>query len=196
MTRAAVATTQSERWPAQGEWTYEDYARLPDDGWRYEIIRGVLHVSPAPSYRHQSIVGNLLFLFRLFLRDHPVARVVPAPVDVVLPGIASPVQPDLVVVVVERLDSIVDERVEGAPDLLVEVLSPSNWLSDRREKYAAYAQAGVREYWIVEPREETVEVFVLSRGSYNLLGKYGPQDRVRSEVLAGFEPAVDDVFDG
>ncbi len=150
---------------------------------------------PAQSFCHQSIVSNLLFLFRLFLRDHSIARAVPAPVDVVLPGIASPVQPDLVVVASDRIERIVEERVEGAPDLLVEVLSPSNWLSDRREKYAAYAQAGVREYWIVDPAEETVEVFVLRRDSYGLLGKYGPEERVRSQVLAGFEPAVEDVFD-
>ncbi len=191
--RGALAPEASD-WPAQGEWSYDDYRRLPDDGWRYEIIRGVLHVSPAPSFRHQIIVSNLLFLFRLFLREHPVARVVPAPIDVLLPAVASPVQPDLVLITSEQLGVIREGRIESAPDLVVEVLSPSNWLTDRREKYEAYAVAGVREYWVVDPEGSSVEVFVLRQRSYDLAGKFELGDRVRSQVLRGFEPRVDEIF--
>ncbi len=74
------------------------------------------------------------------------------------------------------------------------MLSPSNWLTDRREKYDAYAAAGVREYWIVDPEGSSVEVFVLRQGAFDLCGKFGLGDRVRSEVLRGFEPRVDEIF--
>ena len=92
------ATSVTYQWPAQGAWTYDDYARLPDDGWRYEIIRGELHMSPAPSAEHQSIVAALVHLLRSFVRQNDLGRVLVAPIDVMLPDLASPVQPDVLVI--------------------------------------------------------------------------------------------------
>ncbi len=148
----------------------------------------------APDTRHQTVVSNLLFLLRLFLREHPIARALTAPTDVLLPGLTEPVQPDLLMVKNERRDLFKKRYVEGSPDLVIEVLSPSNWLNDRRVKYAAYAEAGVAEYWIVDPQQETVEVFALRDGSYELLGESSSGEQVRSETLSGFEPAVDEIF--
>jgi Uma2 family endonuclease len=119
--------------------------------------------------------------------------VLDAPTDVLLPGLATPVQPDVIFVVKERLDIIKEERVEGAPDIVVEVLSPGNWLVDRREKFRVYAKAGVREYWIVDPKARTVELFCLRGSTYALTGKYGAGETVRSEVLPGFEVKVEEV---
>jgi Uma2 family endonuclease len=83
--------------------------------------------------------------------------------------------------------------IEGAPDVIVEVLSPSNWLTDRREKFEIYAKAGVREYWIVNPNARTIELFVQREGRYELIGKYSVGETVRSEILPGFEVKVEEV---
>jgi Uma2 family endonuclease len=182
-----------EQWPRQGEWTYADYKRLPDDGWRYEIIEGELHMTPAPSTKHQSVVVNLAFLFSQFVRTHQSGKVYVAPTDVILLGLATPVQPDLLYVAANRLDIVKDAFVEGPPDLIVEVLSPSNWLVDRRVKLGAYARAGVGEYWIVDPEMRTVELFRLAGQQYNQVGRYGPGERVASGVLTGFEIGVDEI---
>lgn len=181
--------------PAQGDWTYEDYRRLPDDGWRYEVLRGELHMTPAPSAKHQAAVRNLAFLFMLFLREHPLGKIYFAPIDVILPdGLATPVQPDLVFLSQERAQIVGEQLIEGAPDLIVEVLSPSNWLDDRRVKFEIYAKSGVREYWIADPREHTVEVYVLRNSGYELLGRCVDGEEIRSELLAGFSPAADEIF--
>ena len=199
-TRAALRAFQpdpprAESFPEQGDWTYEDYCRLPTGGWRYEVVRGDLRVAPAPNWKHQQNSLNLAVLFREYLREEPLGKVCQAPIDVILPGdLASPVQPDLIFIVRERLGIIKDRYVRGAPDLVVEILSPSNWLDDRTTKFELYAEAGVREYWIADNRLRTVEVFVLRGGAWELLGRFGPGERVRSEVLPGFSPTVDEIF--
>jgi Uma2 family endonuclease len=181
--------------PAQGEWTYEEYCRLPADGWRYEVLRGDLHMTPAPNWGHQQVVLNFGFLLKLFLQGAPLGKVAIAPLDVLLPnGLARPVQPDAIFISQERTAIIRENFVEGAPDLVMEVLSPSNWFGDRREKFEIYAQAGVREYWIADPRARTVEIFGLREGVYELLGKFGAGERARSEVLPAFAPAIDEIF--
>jgi Uma2 family endonuclease len=198
MARALAKSSllSSESLPTQGDWTYEDYCRLPDDGWRYEVLRGVLHMTPAPSWGHQETVLNFAVLLRNFVRERNLGKVNVAPVDILLPrGLATPVQPDAVFISKERSGIIQDKLVEGAPDLVLEVFSPSNWLTDRRDKFLIYAEAGVREYWIADPKNRNAEVFVLRDGTYELLGSFGPGERARSEILPGFEPAVDEIFE-
>ncbi len=180
-------------WPPQGKWTYEDYCRLPEDGWTYEVIEGELYMSPAPLTIHQRCKLKFAATFLSFAEDHDAGMVLDAPTDVLLPGLASPVQPDVIFVSKERLDIVKDERVEGAPDIVVEVLSPGNWLLDRRDKFKVYAKAGVREYWIVDPHARTIELFGLRGSMYALIGKYVAGETVQSEVLPGFEVKVEDV---
>jgi len=184
----------SPSWPAQGEWTYEDYRRLPDDGWRYEVIRGRLYMSPAPRPRHQRAVGRLFMTISRFVEERGLGEVYLAPIDVLLPGLASPVQPDLSFLREDRLAIVTEEAIEGAPDLVVEVLSRSNWLTDRRDKLEVYAQAGVAEYWIVDPDERTIEAFALRGQSYDLVDKRGAGESVRSRVLAGLVVSIDEVL--
>ncbi|RLC66448.1 MAG: Uma2 family endonuclease [Chloroflexi bacterium] len=191
---APVEVKENEQMPPQGEWTYADYLRLPDDGWQYEVIYGRLLMNPAPSPTHQRIISELLTAIKIFLRQHPVGEVFPAPTDVVIPGKAEPVQPDLVFVAAERMDIVTQRAIEGVPDLTVEVLSPTNWLDDRRTKFALYAEIGVREYWIVDPDQRTVEVFSLQEGRYALVDRYGSDDTLRSDILPGFEVAVASFF--
>jgi Uma2 family endonuclease len=180
-------------WPPQGKWTYEDYCRLPEDGWIYEIIEGELFMSPAPLTRHQKSGGKIFAMFLNFAEEHDAGEPYISPIDVVLPGLATPVQPDVIFVTKERLDIIKEERVEGAPDIIVEVLSPWNWIVDRRRKFTIYAKAGVREYWLIDPKARTIELFCLRGSTYALIGKYGAGETVRSEVLVGFEVKVENV---
>ena len=180
-------------WPPQNKWTYEDYRRLPDDGWIYEVLEGELYMSPPPIPIHQENSGNFFAAFHAYARKHDSGKVYDAPIEVVLADWATPVQPDIVFITKERLHIIKRSRIEGAPDIIVEILSPSNWLTDRREKFEVYAKAGVREYWIVNPIARTIELFVLRADRYALIGKYGVGETVRSEVLPGFEIKVEDV---
>lgn len=182
-----------EKWPPQGQWTYEDYKRLPDDGWRYEVIEGELHMAPAPRPKHQEATINLATAMSQFARSKRLGKVYTAPIDVLLHGLASPVQPDVLFVASDRLDIVKEEFIEGPPDLAIEVLSPSNWLDDRRTKFRLYARAGVREYWIVDLERRTIEVFALRGHSFTLLNRYEPGETVRSEVLPDFEIAVEAV---
>ena len=179
--------------PPQGQWTYADYKQLPDDGWRYEVIEGELYLSPAPRPKHQESAGNLGSRMLLYVQERGLGKVYFAPIDVILPGYASPVQPDVLFIARERLDIVKEDFIEGPPDLIVEILSPSNWLTDRRTKFRIYAQAGVREYWIVDTDARTVEVFVLRGSSFALAGKFGSGETLRSEVVTGFEIGVDEI---
>jgi len=181
-------------WPEQGQWTYEDWLRLPDDGYRYEVLDGELYMTPPPTTDHQTALGNLFADLLNFTRKRQLGRVFIAPCGVSLPGQPVPVQPDIFFVSREHKSIVDKEYVKGAPDLVAEVLSPSNWSYDRREKFRAYLAAGVPEYWIVDYRARMVEVFHAEEGEYVLLGKYGPGETARSVVLTGFDILTDDIF--
>ena len=181
-------------WPAQGQWTYQDFLRLPDDGVRYEIIDGVLYMTNAPDPEHQYVVHQIAFAFETAVRAGNLGVVYTAPIEVHLPGIAQPVQPDVLFVTQARREIIKPKFIEGAPDLIVEVLSPSTTRLDRRVKFDAYERAGVREYWIANPKLRSIEVYSLVRGEYALHGEYGPGERLTSELLPGLELLTDTVF--
>jgi len=150
---------------------------------------------PAPREVHQRASGGLFVALWSFARDHQLGRVYGAPFEVILSDLATPVQPDILFISAERVDEIVTPlRVEGPPDLIVEILPPSNWMDDRRLKFELYEDAGVREYWIVGTDKPAIEVFVLQQGSYQLLGRWGADETARSEVLAGFEVVIEDIF--
>src|SRR5437879_7675555 len=144
--------------PEQGHWTYNHYAALPDDGKRYEIMHGILVTVTSPNISHQEVVGEFFSYLRAHTRSNDLGRVFVAPVDVELaPNVV--VQPDIAVVLKANVDKVTESRIVGAPDLVVEVASPGTANHDRREKYDAYARAGVLEYWIATPEARTVEVF-------------------------------------
>jgi Uma2 family endonuclease len=180
--------------PPQGEWTYEDWLKLPDDGYRYEVIDGVLSMSPPPLTRHQRVSMRIIDRLLEFLRTQPLGEILAAPVGVRLPNQSVPLQPDIVFIRVERLGIINEAYIEGVPDLLMEILSPSNWLYDRREKMQVYQAAGVAEYWIIDPRAVTIEVYVLEQSIYVLAGQYGRGEVAPSRLLPGFAVSVDDIF--
>jgi Uma2 family endonuclease len=179
--------------PPQGCWTYEDYAKLPNDGRHYHIIAGVLYVAPAPNIAHQNAVGQFFVRLFQFIQARGLGRVIVAPVDVDL-GPGGTVQPDVIVVLNEHLDRITASRIVGAPDLVVEVASPSTATHDRRAKMDAYARAGVPEYWIADPVAETVELFVLGEGEYRSLGVFHGQALLPSTIISDFPVHVAEFF--
>jgi Uma2 family endonuclease len=166
-----------------GSWTYEDLFSLPDDGRRYEIIEGELCEMPSPTSAHGVTIRNLMFLLG------PVIEVLrgwllTAPLDVFFPG-ADPVQPDIVVLLPESNASLVVRGIEGPPDLLIEVLSPSNRGHDLLTKRALYARAGVPEYWIVDPTNRTVEILTLDRDAFHTVQVAAGENAVISPLLGG-----------
>jgi Uma2 family endonuclease len=183
-------------YPSQGEWTYDDYVHLPDDGWKYEVIEGILYRTPSPNTKHQLIVGNLFFAIKLYLQQTNIGQVFTAPLDVILPGnLGTPVQPDIFFIGLDRLEIVKEQHIEGTPDLVAEVLSPSNWVDDRRVKFKIYAAAKIPEFWIVDPSQRTVEVFVLDlQGTFMLLDRFDEKNTIRSQVLTGFNMPVTKLF--
>lgn len=141
-------------------WTYPEYARLPNDGNRYEVIGGELYVTPAPRPIHQEVLNALNFLLRDFAVRHDLGWVLPAPVDV-LYAEGEYVQPDIVFVRRERRGIITDRGIEGPPDLIVEVTSDSTARMDRGVKLRQYTQFGVPLYWIADAKARHVEVYRL-----------------------------------
>jgi len=146
-------------------WTYSEFARLPSEGGeRHEVIAGELFVTPAPTLRHQAIVTTLTRLLDGFVEDHGLGHVFTGPVDVLFAE-GDYLEPDLVFVRRGREAVMGDRGIEGPPDLVVEVLSPSTEGRDRGLKLERYGHYGVREYWIVDPERRTVEVWRLGAGA-------------------------------
>jgi Uma2 family endonuclease len=183
-------------WPAQGTWTYEDYARLPDDGNRYEVIRGSLYVTAAPHWEHQYSSFELAFHLSAFVREKDLGFVLMAPLDVRLPaGIASPVQPDVVFFRKGNEPTRGVGYFEGTPDLVAEILSPGTRRRDRTIKLEAYRDAGVPEYWLLDPGTRTVVVYVLgTNGKYAERARKGIGDSIGSSVLPGLRVKVAALF--
>jgi Uma2 family endonuclease len=182
-------------WPAQGEWTYEDYLRLPDDGQRYEVIRGVLYVAPSPNYDHQLAHWRLLHALSNHVVENQLGVLLSAPFDVILPeGIATPVEPDLLFIKEENRPRRGDKNFQGVPDLLVEILSPSTRSYEGKAKLAAYRDAGVPELWLVDPQTFSVVIYGWKDEQFTELQRGGEEDEVGSIVLPGFRVQVGQLF--
>lgn len=141
--------------------TYQDYLLLPEDGKQYEIIEGNLSMTPATLTRHQTIVGRIHYQLMAYLETHTIGDVFIAPCDVLLSD-TDVVQPDLLVVLHSGRACITENNVQGPPDLVVEILSPSTATRDRELKRKRYEHFGVREYWLVDPADNTLEILNLT----------------------------------
>jgi len=178
--------------PESLKFSYEDYLLLPEDK-RYEIIDGDLYMTPAPNIRHQEVSGNLELILREFVRQRDLGKVYDAPCDVVLTQYDI-VQPDIFFISKERQHIITEQNIQGAPDLIVEILSPSRAWMDQRLKKALYARCGVKEYWIVDPEQKVVEVYSLTAEGYDLQGTYRETDTLESKVLEGLKIKLSEIF--
>jgi len=185
LSTAAPPATLSR--PKQGHWTYEDYLRLPNDGRRYEIIKGVLHVVNAPNFRHQFVVSTLVRLIGNFVIENNLGLVLSAPFEVHLSETTRPVQPDVLFIRRKNRPPLKAAFFDGAPDLVVEVVSPRSVRVDRVTKFEVYERAGIPEYWIVSPKTRSVEIYTPSGGEYALHGEYTGAEIIHSVVLEGLE---------
>jgi Uma2 family endonuclease len=160
--------------------TYADYVALPDDGQRHEILAGKIAVTPAPGRRHQEVVGELFAVLHGHAKARRLGQVFVSPFDVILDD-TSIVQPDIVYVVSGRLGIVVERGVEGAPSLVVEVISPSTRQRDRSAKLDLYARHGVAHCWVVDPEARSIEAYVLQSGAYVLQARASGHDSLRAE---------------
>ncbi len=174
------------------KFTYEDYVNTPEDK-RYELLDGELLMTPAPAEIHQRISILLGWKLLQFVTENGFGRVYQAPFDVVLSDM-DVVQPDLLFISNARAHIVTAANVQGAPDLVVEILSPSTAERDRTLKRRLYARHGVSEYWIVDTEARSVEVLLLREGGFEVAGTYGEGDTLTSPTLRGFELSVDDIF--
>ena len=175
----------------QVKFTYRDYLQLPEQD-RRELIGGDFHVVPSPSVRHQAVSANLGVALRDFVGRNRLGVVLWAPMDAMLSD-EDVVQPDILFVSNERRGIIAEDNISGAPDLVVEVLSPGTADRDRELKRGLYARAGVREYWVVDPDQMTIRVLDPDgRGRHR--DRTYDSGYARSSVLPGADIPLDTVF--
>ncbi|MBI5543204.1 MAG: Uma2 family endonuclease [Deltaproteobacteria bacterium] len=161
--------------------TYREYACLPNDGRRYELIEGDLHVLPAPSTLHQRVSRRLQFLLMQQLEERGIAEIFNAPTDVILSE-SNIVQPDLILVRMSREGAVSQRGIEGAPNVAVEIVSPSNRSDDELLKKALYAKWGIPEYWVVDPEHAQISVYRAEGGAYRHVARFD-----RASILNSIE---------
>jgi Uma2 family endonuclease len=176
---AVVLEKQTKRW------TYEEYYRLEADQ-RYELIAGNLIMAPAPDTWHQAWSRELFHIIDRHVRSQNLGTVFYAPVDVVLDE-ENTVQPDIVFISTASIGIIQRRAIFGTPDLLVELVSPSSVRRDRYDKKDLYAHSGVKEYWIGDPANKSLEILTFKEGRYELHCSAEETGKLTSLVFAGLE---------
>jgi Uma2 family endonuclease len=179
--------------PNQGDWTYNEYLNLPDDGMRYEIADGVLLSTPSSTGSHQDTIGEVCFYLRSHVKLAGLGLVIKAPFIVELSA-KDVFQPDIVVVMNAHLDRVQEKKVVGAPDLVVEVSTSGTAAFDRLTRYDTYEYTGVQEYWILNLERRTVEIFVLEGDEYHSLGVFHGEQKVPSRLISWLSVRVDQFF--
>ena len=172
--------------------TYREYALLPDDGRRHELIEGEFCVTPAPSPLHQQVSGRLYLELAAQLKRS--AMVLYAPLDVILNN-TTVAQPDIVVLRKGRRNLVSKRGIEGPPDLVVEILSPGNRAQDEVLKRAVYARFGIPEYWIVDPEQGFITVFRAEQGAYSLSSRFDRSTTLTSSEFPELKIALAPIFD-
>jgi Uma2 family endonuclease len=172
--------------------TYEDYAKLPDYP-RYELIDGGFIMTPAPSLDHQGVSFELNTMLGLYLRKHKIGRAFAAPTDVIFDK-WNVCQPDFIFVSNERASILSSAGVLGAPDLAIELLSPSTGYYDLTKKKDLYERFGVKEYWIIDPLEHSIDIFANRNGTFELIFSGRGNSEAMSEVLPGFTVEIEELF--
>jgi len=173
---------------------YDDYLNLPDDGNRYEILEGVLYVTPSPNTRHQRISRNLGFLLFAFVKKHDLGEFFYAPLDVIFSHI-NIAQPDLIFVSREREDILTEKNVRGAPDLVVEILSSSTAERDRFLKAQLYARYDVDYYWVLNPEAEIMEEYRREGQIFQLVERYQGRVKVQPAFFPGLTLDLGEVWE-
>jgi Uma2 family endonuclease len=177
------------------KFTYEDFVLFPDDGHRHELIDGEHYVTPSPLTKHQRIVLNLSLLLGPFVRKKKLGEVFLSPVDVVFSNL-DVVVPDLVYVSNERSKIVTEKNLQGAPDLVVEILSESTRKTDEITKRRLYERFGVKEYWILDPVLDTAKVFHQGAKGFERAAELSVEanDALTSPLFPGLTMPLGEIF--
>lgn len=174
------------------KYTYEDYLKMPEDK-RYELIGGELIMVPAPTTRHQRISLRLAYLLVKYNEENNIGEVFEAPTDVYLDE-ENVVQPDILFISKERQEIITEANIKGAPDMVIEIVSPSSGYYDLVAKKKIYARFGVKEYWIVDPAERTVDIHQLEEDRYKVTKSLSEDDELTSDIFPGLLISLKQLF--
>jgi Uma2 family endonuclease len=172
--------------------TIKEYRELPQ-GSPYQLIEGDLVMTPAPTPRHQRISSRLYKRIEAFVDKNSAGSLYYSPIDIYLEE-ANAYQPDLVFISKERQEIIKEDAIYGAPDLVVEILSPSTAYYDLRKKFRVYERCGVKEYWIVDPEMLSIEIYRNEKGRFVQTARAEGEGEVESAVLQSLKVAAADIF--
>jgi Uma2 family endonuclease len=164
-----------------------------EEGYFYELLNGHIVKKQAPSPQHQKAVANLNWLINNFTREHDLGDCYTSPIDVFFDKYNN-TQPDILFIKKDRLFIVTPHGIEGHPDLIVEVLSPSSYRNDKVDKMKIYCQFGVSEYWIVDPNNKAVEVYTLENNAYTMSVLASESGEITSKVLADFKVEIEKIF--
>jgi Uma2 family endonuclease len=190
------AMTQTIRPPRSKRfWTFDELVEeLPESNQPCELWDGELIMPPAPDPLHQDIVFSIARRLDAFVRRRKLGKVFITPIDVVFTQ-SRVVQPDVIYISNKNRRAIQD-RIRGVPDLVVEVISEGSWRRDRVDKRTLYEQFSVPEYWIIDPESETIEVFILSKGTYRVHCKAAGNEKATSKLLLRFSVSFEELEEG
>ncbi|MGZ8489574.1 MAG: Uma2 family endonuclease [Candidatus Binatia bacterium] len=173
--------------------TYDDYCELPNDRNRYEILDGELAVTPAPRTKHQSISGHLYRILANHIVANQLGDIYAAPTDVILAP-TTVVQPDLIFIGDGRRGIVTERAIEGAPTLVIEILSPTTHRADRQTKAQLYAKYDVPHYWLIDPDQQTLEAYELSGDQYQLVIKTQNAETFTPLLFPGLSISLPDLW--
>ena len=180
--------------PVKGNYTYEDYEKLPE-GAPYQLIGGKLVITPSPIPYRQELSRELGFKLFTFVKKNDLGHVYYAPLDVYFSE-TDVYQPDILFIHKKREKIIGKTKIEGSPDIVIEILSPSTAYYDLRKKFRIYEKFGVKEYWIVDPELKRIEVYENENSKYKIFSEAENEGSVSSAVLKGFEVELTELFGG
>ena len=173
--------------------TYDEYCLLPEDRNQYELFDGELVMTPSPTRNHQKIAGRLYARLLDHVEKNGLGEAYIAPLDAIFDPYTV-LQPDILFVSKERQAEVEKERIEGTPDLVVEVLSPSTFHKDLRRKMTVYSRFGVQEYWVVDPEMKTIELYCQGEKGLDLARRFSAEETFESRLLSGFRIGVGNIF--
>jgi Uma2 family endonuclease len=174
-------------------YTYQDYSELTDDENRYEIIEGELIMSPAPYTIHQKVSRKIVYELMRFVEKVKIGELYYAPIDVLLSNI-NIVQPDILFISKENLQIVTEKNIKGVPDLIIEIISPSTGYYDLSSKKDIYEKFGVREYWIVDPLKQRVDIYNNVRNKFESHQRLEKTGIVKSNVVEGLQIKLETIF--
>jgi Uma2 family endonuclease len=175
--------------------TYEDFLTFPDDGKRHEIIDGDHHVTPSPNTKHQAVSMNLTGALLAYLERQPLGFLFAAPFDVVFSDL-NVVEPDLLYISRERMGVLTEKHVRGAPDLVIEILSPGTRKTDEVTKRELYERFDVREYWVVDPELDAIKVYRGVEGTFSRVAELSAEhgDLLTTPLLPEWSASLTKIF--